>query len=190
MLLTSCGYHFTQKQEPLTISLPFISGDDKGFLTAQVIRAVYENPFLCYRNEGGDINLSLEIKHKTVEQIGYQRDRNKVDNTIKKNLRPVEGRQILEIKMSACKDSSSAPLFEPVCLKAEVDFDFVDGDALSDLSFINRDGRRDTVLRFSLGQLEPKDNAIEASHKALYKRIAQKIVDQLVDQLIFSKRET
>ncbi len=60
-----------------------------------------------------------------------------------------------------------------------MDYDYVTQDSLQDLSFVTSSGRQ-TVLSFSLGQLESIESAKTAAKEALYKKLAKRIAEALL----------
>ncbi len=178
----SCQYHCLQSR-PVSVRVPFVEGDQKGLLTAQLVHKIYQNPFLSYREEEGNFCLKVSIIDFSQKQIGYQREREKIDGSLKRAIRPIEGRLFATASVQLIESTSDKVVWGPVVFSSEVDFDYVEGDSFSDLSFINRRGKRETVLDFSLGQLEPIESATEAALTPLFHKLSQKIVDQVVGHL-------
>ncbi len=78
------------------------------------------------------------------------------------------------------KETSSDQIIQgPFIISADTDYDYVDGDSIQDLAFINSEGQSITVLPFSLGQLESIESAQESATKPLYRKLAQKIADTI-----------
>ena len=177
--LTGCGYHFQSDKEPITLSIPFIEGDLEGHFTAQLVKEISSSPRFIYHNYKGEYLLQVSILSSSEEQIGYQKDRLKIDGSLQKNLRPIEGRKIMTAKVSIAKRASQEIIWGPYEIVSDVDYDYVDQDSLFDLAFIEPSGARRTVLSFSLGQLEPIENAQQASHRSLYHSLCQKIIDTI-----------
>ena len=76
----------------------------------------------------------------------------------------------------------SKVLFGPKRIEAIADYDYVDGDCVKDLVLDDTDLSKpipiqQTVLAFSLGQLEPQETALDASCRPLYRKLSQKILD-------------
>lgn len=179
VFLGSCHYSCPPKT-PVSVSFPFVEGDTSGQLTQELVHAFYENPWFQYKNQAGDIQLHLKIISLNTEITGYRKDSLKGE---KKYLRPIEGKSRVGIEVKAFSMGCTEPLFPPFQVVSEIDFDYVDGNASSDLSFVDLEGKKETVLRFSLGQLEPKDSAEEACLLPLYHDLAQKMVQQLLSYL-------
>jgi hypothetical protein len=174
---TGCGYHSTisSNNQP-TISIPYIPGDTDGTLTAELVKKISSSGLFSYRTKNSNYILSVGIIQTQQEQIGYRRDRNK-ENQILKNISPVEGRLKIQANVSIIDDLTSKIVWGPRKFQAEVDFDYVNQESLNDLSFINQDGVRQTILSFSLGQVESVGSAQDTALQPLYRQLSQKIVD-------------
>lgn len=179
--LTSCGYRW-QPDYPYrpTISIPFVEGDEDGRLTAEITHALTSSGLVDVLSNDGDYTLQITIQNASLETIGYRRDPQKVDGKVRKNLLACEGRRSLTVQ--ACLYWGSELAFGPYLLSADADYDYVDGDSIQDLTFINPAGDLVTVLPFSLGQLESTESAQEATTTPLYSHIAQKIVDMIASE--------
>lgn len=177
LLLYGCGYHLGQGDQPFpTISLPYVEQDLDGELTAELTHQLASSGSFSYKHRGGSLILKVELSPKETTQIGYRRDRHK-DGTLKKNIVPIEARDTITATVSLIEKSSCKVVFGPIKITADTDYDFVDQDSLDDLSFFSQNGKRITVLDFSLGQLESRGSAQSAAQKPLYRKLAKKIVD-------------
>lgn len=130
-----------------------------------------------YQNSGGELSLSVKILSLEDENIGYRKDVEQDTGSIKRRIIPSEGRKTIKVQVSLIEQEAEKIVKGPIIVSSSVDYDYVDQNSLNDLSFINRNGNRETVLRFSLGQLEAIDSAQEAALFPLYKSCARKIVD-------------
>ena len=162
-----------------SLSVPYICGDDTGEFTQALIQAVSSSNKFIYKNSYANAILEVKIADLSDEHIGFQRDRLKDDGSFKKNLRPIEGRRFLKAEVSLISSKTSKALWGPHIIEMDTDYDYVDGDSLQDLSFIDTAGTRITVLSFSLGQLEEQQNAKSAALVPLFQILSQKIVDML-----------
>ena len=180
MCLSSCTYRWSpdldQRTRP-TISVPFVEGDGDGSLTQAIVYALVASGMADVRQQGAHYRLCAAIVHSGSHTVGYRRDRQKISGEIKKNLVSSEGRKTLSIIATVYEKDKI--ICGPIRLDADSDYDYLDGDSMQDLAFINPLGRQQTVLPFSLGQLEPKEAAEEAATKPLNTKIAGILVDAL-----------
>lgn len=180
IFLSACGYRW-QPEYPCetrpSITVPFATGDDDGSLTNEIIRTLSTSGVADVRHSHGDYRLQVVITGFNFETTGYRRDRQKISGEIKKNLVGCEGRKFMTVVATFYEGDSERIAYGPYQICEDSDYDYVDGDSLQDLAFINSFGVPTTVLPFSLGQLESSEQAQEAATRPLYRKIAQKIVD-------------
>ncbi|NGX56838.1 MAG: hypothetical protein K1060chlam5_01084 [Candidatus Anoxychlamydiales bacterium] len=181
--LNSCSYHLGRNEDSKisTVSVPYVKGDFSGLFTQEVIRQISNTPSLTYRYSNADSKLKIAIIDNKVDQIGYKYDRDKKDQR-KKNIRQTESRQTITVNIELMDNKTNETILGPYKISADEAFDYVDQDNLNDLSFVDSNGNRETVLAFSLGQLESFENAKDASLKPIYIQLAQKIVDAISSQ--------
>ena len=176
--LSGCGYHwqpeFPDGARP-TITVPFVKGDEDGVLTAQIIDALSSSGLAQVVSFGGEYDLRVSVIGEEEEKIGFRVDPQKIKGKIRKTLLATEGRRTM--KLEAALYAGEKIAYGPYKIAADAEYDFVDGDSIQDLTFVNPAGTVVTVLPFSLGQLEAVDEAKQAASRPLYKRLAQKLVD-------------
>ena len=180
LVFSSCSYRwqpdFPKEGRP-TISIPFIQGDEDGTLTSEIIGAISSSGVADVRSHSGEYTLEIAIVSEASEKIGFRVDPQKVHGEVKKNLLASEGRRSITIEMTLCLGGEVVN--GPYRITADADFDYVDGDSIQDLTFVNTGGATLTVLPFSLGQLESNESAALAATKPLYRSLAQKVVDAI-----------
>ncbi|EKE03068.1 MAG: hypothetical protein ACD_20C00278G0002 [uncultured bacterium] len=181
ILLTSCSYHLGRSQNPekIIVNVPYVQGDYNGLFTNELIRQISYSANLNYKYSDANYFLKVEIISDSTSQIGYKYDRDN-NNERCKTIRATEGRQTIAARISLIECSTNLVKFGPFDVKADSEFDYVDPDSLNDLSFINAEKKRVTVLSYSLGQLESIENAKEAALKPLYESLSKKIVDAIL----------
>jgi len=157
--------------------VPFISGDEQGILTSEIISALSSSGMVRIVSHMPEYRLHVAILKQNNETIGFRRDPQKVHGGVKKNLLACEGRRVLEAEVVLRKVETDAVAWGPYRLSSDADYDYVDGDSIQDLTFVAPDGTPMIVLPFSLGQLESVESAQEAATQLLYRRLAKKIVD-------------
>ncbi len=180
LLQTSCGYRggFGGKEALLTV--PYIQGDKNGFFTGELIRQINESTSFRYSNHEGDLLLRVVVLEICQDQIGYRTELMKENGEVRDNIRPTEGRQTMKARVTLERVDTQEIAWGPHVFSSDADYDYVDQDSLQDLAFVDpRTGLPTTVLRFSLGQLEPAENAQEAALTPLYRKLSQKILDAI-----------
>lgn len=180
--LSGCGYQwhpdFPDHQKP-TLVVPYATGDNDGTLTSEIIRTLTSSGIANVHPREGDFRLTIAIINSDNQTIGYRYDKQKVSGEIKKNIVSCEGRRSITAEVTLYKGSSDNIAAGPYKITADADYDYVDGDSIQDLAFINSQGTQTIVLPFSLGQLESIEAAQEATEKPLYEKLAQKIADTI-----------
>ena len=182
MILAGCGYRwqpdFPTESRPV-LAIPFISGDEDGMLTAEIVRAISASGIAQVRGTNPHYRLAIQIKNAQNQTIGYRRDPQKVHGKVRKNVLASEGRKSLLIEVTLYKANTDEIAYGPYEISGDAEYDYIDGDSIQDLTFIDAQGIQQTVLPFSLGQLEPIESAQEAASRPLYASLAQKIVDAI-----------
>lgn len=178
--LAGCGYQwhneFPLNERPV-IAVPFISGDEDGSMTQEIVLRLQSSGLARVSSSKGDYRLALEINKDLNSQIGYRRDPQKIKNEIQKNLLAAEQRRTLDVTMTLFCGNTEEIAYGPYKFSVWADYDYVDGDSYQDLAFPSPSGNPIVVLPFSLGQLEELESAKLAAVKPLYRKLAQKIVD-------------
>lgn len=169
-LLVSCGYRLLENDK--NVSLQYVKGDEKGIFTKELVYALSSLGFDCSENADYVLDVSLENIQDNV--IGYRFDREN-DGRLKKNIMATENRKKIDAKISLISKKDRVVIWGPYVISACVDYDYVTQDSIRDLSFILPSGRRESVLAFSLGQLESIDSASNGALNSLYKILAKKV---------------
>ncbi|MCE5316517.1 MAG: LPS assembly lipoprotein LptE [Parachlamydia sp.] len=177
----SCGYQWMTSAGDRTVSVPYITGDEDGSFTAELIRQ------LCSSGQAevvsqGRYRLNVAIVQEASDAIGFRRDPQKIKGKIRRHLTENEVRKSISADVSLVEGSSERLVFGPVRVSAYVDCDYVDGDSIQDLQFKDSRKVEHVVLPFSLGQLEPSEAAEEAARRPLYQNLSRKIVDVMMSE--------
>lgn len=146
-------------------------------LTAQIIAAISTSGIADVRSMGGHYTLQVVVLNEETEKIGFRIDPQKVDGKLRKDLSASEARHSIAVEVSLLRGGEVVK--GPFKISADADYDYVDGDSIQDLTFVDSQGSLLTVLPFSLGQLEPFESASKAALTPLYRKLSQKIVDVL-----------
>ncbi|MGE0198463.1 MAG: hypothetical protein AB7N99_03295 [Simkaniaceae bacterium] len=181
-LCSACGYHVDDSgvvSHFPTISVPYFSGDQDGTLTDAVIKGLSTSGEFTYVNGGGAVILEGAVISDNFEHIGYQYDRHHVSGVRINRLVPNEGRREITVRISLIDSLSQKVIYGPFDISASSDYDFVDSDSLQDTSFIDPAGMRQSVLFFSLGQLDSSEGAHAMARFPVHERLATKIVEGL-----------
>jgi hypothetical protein len=178
LLFSSCGYQWGSKKntDVVVMDIPYAKGDMDGAFTAAVIRQINHSFLFDYDPSSRRLILQLSLYESAEENIGYRHDRNDL-NLPKKSVLPTEGRKKAKAEVVLVEESSGKVLFGPMIVEADVDYDFITQNSLNDLTFITPSGKRESLLNFSMGQLEPSSSAQEAARKVLLEKLSKKIVN-------------
>jgi hypothetical protein len=184
-LVSGCGYQWGSGGQFGAIEVPFVQGDVDGSLTCALVHGLAASGRVVAQEKSAQYSLHVAIVDTSSETVGYRRDQQKISGEIKKNLLAVEARKKIVVEMSLYKTADNTLVYGPVRLEADSDYDYLDGDSIQDLAFIDTAGIQQTVLPFSLGQLESKETAQEATGRPLYKRLVQTMIDALFEHAPF-----
>lgn len=178
-LWTSCGYHWVNWDQLPTLSVPFAKGDEHGLLTGELISVLAASPRFRISSEESDYRLDVEILEQKNETIGYRIDPQLIKGKTQHNMTPNEGRLSFVVQFSVTRCSDGRVVLEPRKVCGNAEYDFVDGDSYQDLTFVDASGVTQTVLNFSLGQLESFEAAQETAMRPALRNVCQKIADCL-----------
>ncbi len=184
-LLTSCGYHYQTSDAQsgaISISVPYISGDEEGQLNDAIVRKIAEDPRFEYRRSDGAMTLVIAVISDGNDRIGYRYDRVPTTGKRRKNIVATENRRTLKAEVKLIETYSQEVILGPAVISAYADYDYVDSNSIVDLTFSPPDGRPQTVLDFSLGQLDSIEGARDGTGTPVYRSLAQKIIDGLIVQ--------
>jgi len=189
LLLSGCGgYHFEGggSGELTTVNIPYIKGDGEGVLNAEIAKALSTSGMYEYVQSGGCLTLEAAIIADGDERIGYRYDRNPTTGKRRDNIVGTENRRDVAVEIKLIETCSDQVIFGPEVIRGTVDYDYVDGNSIRDLVFIE-DGTPQTVLNFSLGQLDSAIGAHDDASFPIYQVVAQKIVYRLLSQRLKEK---
>lgn len=178
LLLSGCGYHWNGSDSEKAISIPYVSGDEEGSFSSELIRAFAQQG--AYVRDNGRYRLEVSIVQTQNQTISYRVDPQKIDGKVRKEIIADQNRKIVSADVSLFEKEKV--IFGPHRITASADYDYYDGDSYEDLSF-EYEGKRLTALAFSLGQLESSETAQEAAAKPLYTNLSQKIADLIISKL-------
>lgn len=179
-LLSACGYRF-DTSAPITVSIPYVVGDNEGAMTNALISALSNSSNFRYTTGKGDWILKAKITGSIHDRIGYRYDRDPKSGKLRDNVIGIENRRAITLEVSVIDANSEHQILGPQILQATADYDYVDPNSLQDLSFIDPStGSRLTSIAFSLGQLDSVGSAGEDVMYPIYQKLAQKIVEGMI----------
>lgn len=179
LMLVSCGYRYEDDGEQTTICVPFIKGDEDGFFTSELVRALSATGHFEYRKGNANQELLVTILSDTDDRIGYRYDRNPTTGKRRKNIVGTENRETITVEVKLIDSYTQEVILGPENISASADYDYVDSNSIRDLTFIN-EGKPTTVIDFSLGQLDTIEGAHDDAQIPIFRKLAQKIVDGLM----------
>ena len=160
-----------------SLSVQMIGSDDDGLFLGELIRALTVSGLVDFCVKGGDYRLVVKSIDSLNEVIGYRKDHHRVSNKIETTMTGCEARISRTVEVIVYKGDSEEIAYGPYVLLETSDYDYIDGDSYQDLTFLDSFGKMQSVLPFSLGQLEPYESAQSAALRPLYSHLAQKVVD-------------
>ncbi len=169
--LVGCHYQWGYgelSQHYSTFSVPYIDGDAKGELTAEVIKKLSTSGALRYSNDHGDLTLKIKVIELSDENIDFRYDRKKRGH-LKKSIIPTETRVKALVEVTLIETVTEQVIKGPTRISASVDFDH---SYYSSWHAINI---------FSLGQLSDVDAARDAVMHPLNRQLAERIVDYIIN---------
>lgn len=186
LLLTGCRYHFQEpmiSDHPTTISVLPIAGDDKDYLNAALVRELAKVPHLEYRQRGGVLQLQVAMVDDDHHRIGYRYDYSPYTGHRRKNIVGIENRRELTVAVKLIDTATDEVLLGPIRVQGTAEYDYIDPDSVRDLTFTNSSGQTQTVINFSLGQLDSAEGAHDDAGVVIYEQLAKTIVSGVLTQL-------
>lgn len=167
-VLAGCGYRWGDPcaVSTMTVSIPFIEGDNEGFFTESLIQEVTQRTPLVYRSENASAILQVRLLEVSDENVGFRYDRKRT-GCIRHNVVPVETR-LIALAEVALIDCNNCYILGPETVSAFIDFDH------------EYYPNRNAVNVFSLGQLTEIDAAFDEALYPLSRELGRKIADWLL----------
>lgn len=205
MLFAGCSHRYSTTEgsgkPKLKVALDRIEGDKRGQLTQVVISAlVDQSPYWVYEPSQGlaDYVVHLRITSCESHPLGFRYDSLNIYDSSQSNERggvdfidvPIdrlvqdEARAVLVLEGELIHNVTQEKVGKPFKVEGTCSYDYINSYAVFDAAFINRKGDLESVLDFSLGQLDGLDGARDASKQALYEDVARHFV-QGFNQLYF-----
>jgi hypothetical protein len=179
ILLTGCGYHFPDKDEKISISIPYVKGDEEGKLTKELIKQISTSTPYEYVIEEGDLILKTVIIGSGNEQTGFRYDRKEISGKLERNLVVSENRRVITAEITLIDGMTHEILYGPIHVTGSADYDYSDVNSLPSLSFVTPSGKIESLLQFSLGQMDSVEGAEDDAALAAYRGLAKQIARSL-----------
>lgn len=175
-----CGYQCTscpvQSTAAMRIAVPLIRGDDSGDLRNALARAVASVPGIVYSSSpDAPYHLQVKIISDANEKIGYVWDEEPLTGAWIKRLYPNEGRRKVKISVALREMKTKKALIEPFELNGWADYDFVNPTALKMIEFTDEAGDQQSVLQYSLGQLDSEEGARSEAYSPIARTLADEV---------------
>ncbi len=182
-LCHSCGYRTPTNQlgnETVVLNIPLIRGDENGYLRADLAKVVSESPGFRY-SSSASARYSLEVKiiSDSNETIGYTWDQKPITGEFIKRLFPNEGRRKVKAQVSLYDTEKNKNAISPYTIEGFADYDFVNPTAIKNIEFNDAQGDAQSVLQYSLGQLDSEEGARIESFQPLSQTLASYIMEAL-----------
>ncbi len=171
LVCTACGYQFGRGELSATyrtISIPYAKGDQKGELTAELIKKMAATGAFVYAKEGGDLLLQVELVEFREENLEFRYDRDK-EGHLKNSIIPTETRLTASAEVVVIEAASGAKIRGPIRIFASTEFDHT------------YYATRNEINIFSLGQLNDFDAARDAVIAPLCRNLAEKIIEYVIN---------
>lgn len=187
LILPSCGYRSIASDERLTLSIPYVPGDEEGLLTAAVVSELNRTGLYDYVSSSGEMELKIALIGGSQETIGFRYDRSEKKGRVEPNLMATENRRHAIAEVTLFRAGDDKPVLGPVVVTASAEYDYIDVSTIRELAFITPQGRREKVIDFSQGQLDSIEGAQDNALAPLYGALAKKIA-AVIQKAYFEKR--
>lgn len=122
---------------------------------------------------GGETQLFVELIGSDREEAGYRYDVDAETQALDDRLVPNREKKTLRAKVTLIHDGKT--IFGPRTVVASSFYDFVDPDAVGNVSFVTSTGQTRSVLTESLGQLDSLQGARSVGEKEAKRKLAERI---------------
>ena len=164
----------------IATSIPVIKKDPDGILRNYLAREMATSGSIYYRDSGARYALKVKIDKDDNSKISFMWDRDPVTNENLKVYYPSEGMREVVAKVELVEIGTGKAVMEPFFISATADYDFVNPTVRESVQFRDALGGEESILQYSLGQLDSEEGAKGASYNPVYKRLAKKIVSRLL----------
>lgn len=177
--LCSCGYHSVSGEgesfSPVTVSIPYIPGDPDAVLNNELVYQLSAGGRFICKQTGGDYVLQVRLLSDTKSRIGFRYDSDNMTGALEKNLLGVEDRRSVSAEVSVIESRSNKVVVSPFEVRGEVDYDYIDPGSPKDLIYKGASGSSQSVIQFSLGQLDSYEGAYDGTSAPVFRKLAERI---------------
>lgn len=189
--LCSCGYHYKPSDpsymDAVSITVPYIVGDTDGIFNNELVYRLSSSGHFQCSQSGGTYILQAKLLADSQSRIGFRYDRDNVSGTLEKNLLGVESRRSVSAEIALIDTRSGKTVIGPFDVSADVEYDYIDPGSPRDLIFDPSSGPSQSIIQFSLGQLDSYEGSYDDTSKLLFRRLSEKITIGILNKLSDSK---
>ncbi len=183
ILLAGCGYRAVgtaPSDRALSVTIPLIRDDEDGVLRNALAQSLSETGKYVYTSYDAPYELIVKIEKNVTDTTGYAWDVDPSTGLTVNRLYPSEGRKVVGALVTLQNSKTKEALLEPFRVSAQANYDFVNPTAVKDIEYIGLDGKKGTVLQYSLGQLDSEEGAKGEVQHPIFKELAYKIGEAIV----------
>ncbi len=185
--LLSCGYHYKPSEaayaDALDITVPYIVGDIDAVLNNELVYQMSSSGRFRCTQSGGVYVLQAKLLSDTQTRIGFRYDRDNASGKREENLLGVEDRRSVTVEVSLIDTRSNKVVVGPFEVSSDVDYDYIDPGSPVDLLFTPSSGSAQSIIQFSLGQLDSYEGAYDDTSRRLFRKLAEKVTVGIINQL-------
>lgn len=181
--LSSCGYrgvYCDPKVHAKPVSVALISIDDNGIFRQKLARALSATGQYYYSSYPTRYQLCVEILQNQTHMVGYMWDRSPITGVRLDRLYPSEQRRFIKAKVTLKDTELKENLINPFEIYTQVDFDFVNPTVLKNVQFKDVFRQTQSVLQYSLGQLDSEEGGQNESYEPLFDLLTEKIISGIL----------
>ncbi len=182
-LCSSCKYQSSKVDlngdSVIETSIPTIKKDPNGYFRNYLAREIAYANGLYYKEDNAKYKLLVTVTEDTKSKITYMWDRDPVTNTNLGVFYPIEDSRECIAKVELVDGKTGKAVIPAFFVKASADYDYVNPTVRQAVEFSTPSDGNQSVLQYSLGQLDSLEGADKESFNPIYNKLAKKIVARL-----------
>lgn len=182
-LCSSCRYQSSKillnGDSVIETSIPTINKDPNGYFRNYLAREMAYTNGLYYKEDHAKYKLLVTVTEDTKTKITYMWDRDPVTNKDLRVFYPTEDSRECIAKVELLDSKTGKAVIAPFFVKASADYDYVNPTVRQAVEFTTPSDGTQSVLQYSLGQLDSLEGADKESFNPIYNKLAKKIVARL-----------